>query len=126
MYEISGFLPGIADILAPLSTIERPNTKEQYESAMLDALDKGALAGRRGLIHDDVNTYPPGTEAYVQFKKGYMQGQAAIAGGLAKGAGKPRGRPKGWRKNKPTEVQPLEEQFAVREAGGETELPGEC
>src|ERR1700744_2868424 len=113
MYEISGFLPGITDILAPLHDMQQTD-KEMQEGILLDAFDKGSLAGRLGRIHDEVNTYEPGTEAYVRFKKGYMEGQAAIAGEM-----KPRGR------GRPRKERTLEGEVEAAEASamGETEMP---
>lgn len=101
MYEISGFLPGIADQLSRRARPAEGTLKETREGMLLDAYDKGALAGRQGRKLGEVNTYHPGSELHVRFIEGWREGQSSIAQEMAPLSDEPaqpakrgRGRPK--------------------------------
>lgn len=83
MYELSGFIPGIVDNVLRRTDIEEPTSKESHDLMLLDAYDKGALAGRKGRILSEVNTYLAGTELHVRFIEGYREGQASISEEMA-------------------------------------------
>jgi len=78
MLELSGFLPGIIDKIMTRMDIIEPTAKEEEESQVLIAYDRGHLAGRSGHKRDN-NPYPPGSLGYVKWADGWRGGQDAIA-----------------------------------------------
>lgn len=81
MLDLAGIAPRIIDQIVDRMTAQEPTKNELHEDAMLRAFDLGSLAGRKGIDAEQASAghYEPGTELYVEFMRGWNNGQRALA-----------------------------------------------
>lgn len=89
--KIPGFQPDLfADGERP--TVDGLTEQERAEEERFTAEQKGYATGRAGGHRTDTNPYETGSENHVEFDKGWLRGQAAIAREMGPDAGKPKER----------------------------------
>lgn len=79
MMELSGFLPGIRDKLLSRFDVEEATQKERTQADLDRAYDIGVREGRKGTPRG-INGHEPGSEEYDAQDRGWLAGQAVIAG----------------------------------------------
>lgn len=82
MLDLGGVVPNIIEKILDRLDIEEPTRNERAQMDQDQAFDAGAFAGREGHPRD-TNDFPAGTEGHVQWDKGWLFGQAAIADEMA-------------------------------------------
>lgn len=88
MLDLGGVVPNIVERILNRLDIEQPTNNERAQMDSDRAYDAGVFAGREGRPRDE-NEFPPGSELHVVFDRGWLVGQAAIAGEMAPAIGEP-------------------------------------